>query len=384
MLKTAVQPKRLCIVTHQCRKNDGQGRVNYEIAKSAVEAGWYVTFLGTELADDLEKHPQVTWLKIQPSRLPSTLLRYQVFAWKSASLLRSHRANFDIIHANGFITWHDADVNTAHFVHSGWLNCGYYPYHWLQSPYGAYQRLVTGLNAKFERTAFRRAHKVVAVSNKIASELAAIGVPATNISTIHNGVDLDEFRPGATERERFKLPPAVPLFLFAGDIRTARKNLATVLQAMVLAPVCHLAVAGRLEGSPYPALAQELGIANRVHFLDMISDIPSLMRSVDSFVFPSRYEAMSLVLLEAMASGLPVITAISAGGAELVGDGGRVLNDPDDAQTLAAWMTEFASNPAIRIDMGAKARSVAEKYSWRVMTRQYLDLYETLTASSVA
>lgn len=375
---------RLCIVTHRCRKNDGQGRVNYEIAKAAVKAGWQVTFLGTELADDLANHSQVKWLKVNASRLPSNLLRYQIFAWKSARLLRRYAGEYDVIHANGFITWHRTDVNTAHFVHSGWLNSGYFPYRWLGSPYGFYQRLFTSLNAILERIAFKQAKIVVAVSEKIASELRIIGVDTASISVIHNGADLKEFQPGPSMRTQFGLPEGVALFLFAGDIRTTRKNLDTVLHALAAAPGCHLAVAGQLDGSPYPALAKELGVADRVHFLGMIRDIAVLMRSVDAFIFPSRYEAMSLVLLEAMASGLPVITAQTAGGAEIIGDSGRILANPDDVTTLSKWVNELATNAGLRDTIGQRARAIAEGYSWQRMAAQYLELYNNLLPAKVS
>ncbi|WP_237181465.1 glycosyltransferase family 4 protein [Paraburkholderia tropica] len=94
------------------------------------------------------------------------------------------------------------------------------------------------------------------------------------------------------------------LLLFVGDLRTPRKNLGTVLEALKQLPEhVHLAVAGYLLGSPYPEMARQLGIESRVHFLGLVREMPMLMRSVDAYVFPSRYEAMSLSLLEAMAAG---------------------------------------------------------------------------------
>jgi glycosyltransferase involved in cell wall biosynthesis len=320
----------------------------------------------------------MTWIKVPASKMPSALLKYQVFAWKTARLLSRHSGEFDIVHANGFITWYKPDVSTAHFVHAGWLRSGYFPYRWFGSPYQAYQSLYTRLNAWLERRAFRQARAVVAVSGKIAVELQAIGVSPIKIEVIANGVDIAEFCPGPAERDRFRLPPDVPLALFAGDIRTSRKNLDTVLQAMVMATGCHLVVAGRLEGSPFPALARTLGIGDRVHFLGMVAEMSHLMRCVDLFVFPSRYEAMSLVIVEAMASGLPVLTASSAGGAEIVGDCGRVLESPNDSATLASWMRELTANSDLRLAMGRCARKIAEDYSWGAMGEKYLAFYDRL------
>ena len=99
------------------------------------------------------------------------------------------------------------------------------------------------------------------------------------------------------------------------------------------------------------------------------------MRSVDAFVFPSRYECMSLVLLEALASGLPVLTAQTAGGAEIIGLAGRVLENPDDRETLAAWMRELKDSPELRQSMGEQARAIALAHNWQSMATQYRELY---------
>jgi glycosyltransferase involved in cell wall biosynthesis len=104
--------------------------------------------------------------------------------------------------------------------------------------------------------------------------------------------------------------------------------------------------------------------------------MPTLMHSVDAFVFPSRYEAMSLSLLEALAAGLPVITAKTAGGAEIIGtDCGIVLDDPDDATALAGAITTLADAPELRREMGEAARLLADQFGWARMARRYLDLY---------
>ncbi|WP_216455264.1 glycosyltransferase family 4 protein, partial [Arcanobacterium phocae] len=157
----------------------------------------------------------------------------------------------------------------------------------------------------------------------------------------------------------------VPLALFVGDIRTNRKNLDTVLRALVGVPDLHLAVGGSIAGSPYPALAERLGVSDRVHFLDFRRDVADLMKAADLFVFPSRYEACTLVLLEAMASGLPAITAISAGGSEIVTpDCGVVLTDSEDVGALTRAMAELARDPERRERMGRRAREIAEQHSW--------------------
>jgi glycosyltransferase involved in cell wall biosynthesis len=374
---------RIAIVTHVVAFNDGQGRVNYEIARTALEAGAEVTLLATHVAPELAAHPSVRWEKIDVARWPSRVLQYQVFALRSAWRIRRLRHRLDIVHVNGFISWARADVNTAHFVHDGWYRCGFYPFALSKGLYSAYQRCYTWLNQHLEKWAFRRARVVVPVSRKIAAEIEALGIGRGRLKVIHNGVDPQEFAPGPAARQSFGLPDAAFMLLFAGDLRIPRKNLDTVLHALADTPAhIHLAVAGGLKDSTYPALVDSLGLGQRVHFLGMIKDMAGLMRSVDTFVFPSRYEAMSLVLLEALAAGLPVVTAQTAGGAEIIdADCGLVVDDPDDRHAIAHAITRLAEDPALAAAMGVAARTLALRFSWQAMGENYLALYRELMAA---
>jgi glycosyltransferase involved in cell wall biosynthesis len=370
---------KLCIVTHNVAKGDGQGRVNYEVAKEAIRRGHHITLVASSVAPELQ-HSQVNWISIPVKGWPTDLLRNSIFAWRSTNWLHKHRLAFDLIKVNGAITWAQADVNAVHFVHSSWLRSPVHTSRLRRDFYGVYQWLYTVSNARSEKEAFRRAKVIVSVSEKVKKELVDIGVPKESIRVILNGVDLHEFCPGSTERSRWGLPKEVTLALFVGDIRTPRKNLDTVLHALVQVPQLHLAVVGTTEGSPYPQLATKLDLGARVHFLGYRHDVAKIMQAVDLFVFPSRYEACTLVLLEAMASGLPVITASTAGGAELVTlECGVVLPDSDDTQALAQALNMLSSDQESRNRMGKVARATAEQHSWANMAQRYVNLFEELS-----
>ncbi|WP_026734484.1 glycosyltransferase family 4 protein [Fischerella sp. PCC 9605] len=382
---------KVCIVTHSVVKGNGQGRVNYEVTKEAIRRGYHVTLLASQVASELQESSQVRWVCIPVKGWPTEFVRNMIFSWRTANWLRQHRSEIDLVKANGAITMAPADVNAVHFVHSSWLKFsakGATPdSDWtVLNPRGVlydfYQWLYTDANARWEKKAFHQAQVVVAVSDKVAKDLIEIGVPPESLQVIVNGVDLQEFSPGISDRQKWGLPQEVPLALFAGDIRIPRKNLDTVLHALVKVPQLHLAVAGITEGSPYLQLSASLGLSDRVHFLGLQHDVPELMKAVDFLVFPSRYEPFGLVVIEAMACGLPVITASTTGAAELITpEAGIVLPDPDDTEALAQGLLLLASDRNLRSQMGKTARTIAEQHSWDRMAKSYVDLFEQLKKS---
>jgi len=365
---------RLAIVTRQVGHHDGQGRVNFEIAAEALRQGHAVRLV-SEQVDPRLLAAGATATLLPPGVLPTRMVRDQIFAWRSREHLARDAAGADAVLACGFATWAAADVNAVHFVHGTWLRSPYHPWRLRKTPRTLYARAHSGLNGMLERGAFRRAGAIVAVSRRVRQELIEAGVAPARIATIPNGVDTDEFRPGPVARDRFGVPDDVPLALFAGDLKTPRKNLETVLRALPDVPGLHLAVAGRHAGTPWPALAAALSVAGRVHFLGFRTDLPALMRAADLFVLPSRYEPFGLVLLEALASGLPVVASAHAGGADLIGpEAGTVLPDCDDAAALVAALRALLADPLRRRAMGDAARQVALAHSWPAMARRYLDL----------
>lgn len=369
----------IAIVTNRFIEGEGQGRVNVEIAHAAARAGHTVTCVAACVADRLLAEPNVRWARMPNANSPFALIGNQRFARASTRWLDNHGRTVDLVVGNGFNTWAQVDVNIVHFVHSAWRQSPVHDSRIRPGADGLYQWVYSAVNAWLERRILPRAQHIVAVSEKVRDELIVLGLSPESISVIHNGVDIDEFTPRDQGPTATDLDSEHPIALFVGDIRTPRKGLDTTLKALQSVPDLKLAIAGDTEGSPYPAMAEELGIADRAHFLGFREDIPALMRSADLFVFPSRYEACSLVLLEAMAAGLPIITARTAGGAELVtADAGIVLEDPDDVDRLGAALTRLAADSEERSTMSAAARKIAEGLSWTRVASMYLDLFGNL------
>ncbi len=372
---------KIALVQHRLRRNDGQGRVNLEIVLRALQRGHHVTLLCEWIEPELRDHPGVTWVRIPCPNQYSNLVGGFISSVLANRWLAHHRPEMDVVMANGATTTYPVDVCACHMVHSAWIKSQAHPSRQLGLS-NRYQGLYTRFNARRELQAYHAAHNVVAVSQKVKRELVEAGVPSDKIEVIVNGVNLDEFHPGPEERVALGLPVDVPLGLFVGGLKIPLKNPDTILRAMTKAPQIHVAFAGAAEGSPFPALAESLGVADRAHFLGFRRDIPALMRASDFLVFPSRYEAGTLVVLEALASGLPVITAATVGNSEFVtAECGIVQEDPNDVDALAghmATMSEGLTNTLKRARMSeAACRSVAS-LTWSNMADRYLDKAESI------
>ena len=377
---------KICIVTSSVRKGDGQARVNYEIVKEAIQRGHQVTLVVRKAVDEISQQKLVNCVYFAVEKVPTELMRGFVFAQQSDRWLRKHRHEFDIVVSCGAATSGKSDVNVVHFVHSAWLKSPFHTSRVNQNLYGIYQWLYTALNAYWERLALKKAKILLAVSDTIKKEIIGIGIPTERIKVILNGVDVNEFTPiqiEAQDRNQFGLPEKVNLALFVGD-KTNRKNLDSVLKAMVNVPDLHLAVIGNLEKSPYPQLAKSLKLEERVHFLGYRSDMAKIMQVVDFFVFPSRYEPFGMVVTEAMASGLPVIISKASGVSDIVTpECGIILPDSEDILALTDALKKLFSDRRLREEMGQSARAIAEQHSWTSKAKSYLDLFESFTNTKV-
>jgi UDP-glucose:(heptosyl)LPS alpha-1,3-glucosyltransferase len=160
-----------------------------------------------------------------------------------------------------------------------------------------------------------------------------------------------------------------------------RKGLVYLLRALPAAgEKIWLAVAGRdAEADTYRALARTLGVEGRVRFLGPVTHPELVYAAADVLVLPTIYEPFSNACLEALASGLPVITTRAAGVSE-------VLPDRLDALTLALACDHAAlaerlrrlRDPHERRVLGAEARAVAEGRSLEIMTDEFLEVYRSL------
>jgi glycosyltransferase involved in cell wall biosynthesis len=367
---------KIAVVTQNLARGGGQPRVNYELVRHCLGEGIKVTVIAEGVAADLLDQG-VVWKRINTVLKPE-IVHTRLFAPQADAAIASIEDDVDLVLANGYVTRRRHAINVSHFVHGAYRRTS-----WGASDGDSvfqrwYQGLYTRCNARWERQSYDAADRIIAVSEKVKEELITTGIEPQKIEVILNGVDLEEFKPGVESREALGLPTSVPLALYVGDIRTSRKNLDTVLAAVRDLPSIHLAVVGDAARSPFPAMARAMGVEDRVRFLGYRRDVAKLMRASDLFVFPSRYEACSLALLEALASGLPVISAVTAGGSEIINaDCGHVMTNPDDLQELTSVMRRLLSKEMDLRPLRKAARQTAEQHGWLTMGRAYIGAFES-------
>lgn len=204
---------------------------------------------------------------------------------------------------------------------------------------------------RLERGAVEGSRALVAIS-RLDQRLVKkyYGVDQARIEVIYNGVDQGLFSPARAEerqvmRSRLGVGPDESLYLFAGN-DFERKGLDTLIKA--LAPHTHpwrLLVAGGDRPAPFVRLARRLEIEGKVTFMGKVSSMAELYRAADLFIFPTRYDPFGNVHLEALSSGVPVITTAQAGGAEVIkeGENGFVLKDCGDWEELSHLIGRFES-----------------------------------------
>ena len=185
---------------------------------------------------------------------------------------------------------------------------------------------------------------------------------------------------GIIVRETLDTPPDVPLLLGMGRLHTSKAHDVT-LRALQQLPDAYLWIAG--DGPDEAILksqAQDLGVADRVRFLGWRDDAPSLYRTADLVLFPSRFEPLGNVVIQSWAHGVPVIAAKSAGPGALIRDGeDGFLIEIDDAEALAAKTKMLLADKELSAKFVANgAQRVETEFSESAIVAQWRALFDML------
>jgi 1,2-diacylglycerol 3-alpha-glucosyltransferase len=260
--------------------------------------------------------------------------------------------------------------------------------HYVPLPVPLVARAAVRWSTAFANTADR----VVAPSEALARLLRGQGVRKP-VDVIPTGVDLEVFRPGRREevralRERLGLPVDGPLLLYVGRL-DREKNLPFLLEGFRRVLASHggarLTLVG--QGTRAAALAAAVAggpLAGRVHFAGGVplDRVPPYYQAADLFVFASTTETQGLSVLEALATGLPVVAVRAAGVDEAVRDGVSGLLVPEDAGAFAAAVGQVLADPDLAAKLRHGAREHVRSFAVPALADRMVRAYRRVLAGS--
>jgi sugar transferase (PEP-CTERM/EpsH1 system associated) len=237
---------------------------------------------------------------------------------------------------------------------------------------------------RVQRFAWPRADRLLAVCSRLADRMSdTMNVPRSSIHTIRNGVDVNRFGGQRRNEARLRLGlPADSLVVGTTGRLTDVKDHQNLLEAVRLLAASHprlrCLIAG--DGPLKPALEssiQALGLQAVVKLLGHRQDVEMVLAALDIFVLSSQSEGLPMAILEAMASGLPIVSTRVGGIDEVVADGKTgLLVEPRSPDALMGAIRFLAENPARRAQMGAAGRLRTEReLSLDTMVAAYERLY---------
>ena len=369
---------RIAMVGRYYNRQGGTSRCLAEISDRASRS-YDVDVYTHEVADRCDSRAR--FVRTPMLRAPA-LLEAPSFVLGCAARMRG--VAYDVIHSHEAGPPH-ADIFTAHSCYAAWLRRR-------RAEAGAWGTLSHVYPPHVVRLALSRPSRrresflILAVSQAVKDELEReFGIDPRRVLVVHNGTDTQRFRPSSSraaaraqleEQELRDAGAEVALFV-AYEFR--KRGLGQVIDALARRadPGMELWVLGGDDPEPYRRRAEARGVTRQVRFLGHKAHVEPYFRAADVFVLPTEYDAFGLVILEALASGTPVITSRRAGAAELMTHGreGWLLDDPRDVGELAAALAGFCSARDRRPAMAAAARGLAERNDWDRAWERTAEIY---------
>jgi len=242
----------------------------------------------------------------------------------------------------------------------------------------------------FEEGMLARAQKIIAVSHFTKWELINYyKIPENKIRVIHNGVDINKFKPAADKRKiklELGLNPDDIAILSVGRLY-ARKGLFTLIESITAVaqhhPNAKFIISGKGQSDEMNKLiahAQKLGVKENIVFTGYYPDkkLPKLYQAADVFAFSTFYEHHPFAVLEALSTGLPVVTTMVGGIPETIDNGKNgFLVEPFKSRQFANKILYLLEHPAEADEMGALARrTIEERFDWHIVVKDAMDVYD--------
>jgi len=393
-------PKKLVVAIHDLHPWGGQDKSNLEILYH-VNQSVPIELHAFSFID------QRTWPAAQHMAYTAPAARpafFKLFYYTVASFFRLRRygsrkrrqRNGVLIQTTGTASA-VADLVQVQFIHKTW-NGILKDYDISESSNflkNLYHSLLGAYNVLNEDLVFTARKKYVAISHSIKKELIEhFAIPPDNIQTIYHGVNADYFFPAAQDakaldtraaiRAELGLPDGAVALLHVGAINQRKGIFNSVrmlgfLKKQGVGNVFLVAV-GDGDKKELQALAAREGVASEVKIVSHSKNVRDYYWASDVFFFPSIYEPFGLVILEAMACGLPCAISGHAGATELIenGENGIVLQNILDPETMAHELHPLLKDEQRRTNLGRQARLTAEKRRWELVAEEYLDFYQKI------
>lgn len=354
----------------------GSERRAYHLAKGLIEAGHEVEiFAGSVDGMDLSAKVNIVSMSNGPS-----FMKVSSFTKNLHRRLRDRR-DIDVVH-NQIRPFTDGIVTIGGGCHAEYLE-----------KTGKRFKLINPLNhviLGMEKARYREGGCRAVIAN---SEYAKSGIlkyypmPPERVFVAYNGVDLNKYDPSRIRARRNEVrarhgltDEPVALFLGSGF---ERKGLITAIEALPHLSLSEqdigrlkLLVVGGDDPRPFIGEAWRRGVAHKVIFAGRTARPEDYYGAADIFVLPTYYDPFSNAALEAMASGLPVVTTLENGVSEIIVDGenGFIMKEPGDAMGLAATLS-YLSCEKVRSQVGENARRTAEGFTWDKTLKKTLEVY---------
>ena len=377
----------------------GTGSYVYYLSRELMKNGYDINIVtGGQQAKDtkINSHLSVNFLQIPKTPIVKSFL----FAGNSYRKLRSIRKsiNADITHANLPLVPNFAvppNIGRAHIstVHSTWEGEANAirgePYNRLNAN-EKFMVSFTWFLRIFEEQMMKRSKRLIAVSGFTRKELTQYyGVSESKIRVIHNGVDTTKFQPAADKRKvkaELGFNPDDLAIVSVGRLY-ARKGLFTLIESMPAVtskfPNAKFIISGKGQSTEMNKLshyAQTLGVKDNIVFTGYTPDkkLPKLYQAADVFAFSTFYEHHPFAMLEALSTGLPMVTTNVGGIPETITDGkDGFMCQPFNAKQMSERILYLLEHPSTAQEMGYQARkTIMERFDWRLIVKNVLRVYD--------
>jgi len=229
----------------------------------------------------------------------------------------------------------------------------------------------------FEKSIYKSFDKIICISEGTKYNLRDwLGYSNDKLKTIYNGINLKKF---SYERQKYDYDNKNKIKIIMVASFSKQKDQLTLIKSFSSLPNKYqLYFAG--DGpkiSEAKDLVNKLKISDRVFFLGNRDDIPDLLKKMDIFILSSKWEGFGLVVVEAMASGLPVIATNISGLSEIV-DGYGELFEKENTEELSNLILKISQNNFIYNELSNKSKERAKDFSLENMVKEYVETYEFL------